>query len=335
MASRSQGGRVMADRPLRTQRSTRRVVQATSPHHVSLQRWADRSFHALLAAAALITAGLIAVIVNLWPLYAHEIIRFCHRSWSTLVAHLPAAGAFALPVGLAVLAGLGVRACLQQLLASRRFIRAIRSRRAPIPPSLQQLSHELGIADRLDVIRDERAYAFCYGLWRPRVCLSTQLLTLLNPEELRALLVHERHHLHRRDPLRKLLTRTLARALGIFPIMDDLARHCQLAQEIAADDAAIRDSGSPLPLAAALLKLWEAAHPTLSPTVVGALSVTEARIAYLLHGQIIPSRLSGSRLIATGMVLLGIALAGLLGGMTMQTFPIGTQECLNAISWLR
>lgn len=336
MVPRLRVGHAVVGHNPRARQTIRRMLHSVKLRRTSPELWADGPFYMLLALAALITASLIAVIVNLWPLYAHEVMNLCLRSWSVLTAHLPAVGALVLPIGFGIMVGLGIWTCLRQMLSTRRFTQAIRDGRDPIPPLLQHLAHDLDIADRIDVIWDERAYAFCYGLWRPRICLSTELLALLDIDELRALLIHERHHLRRRDPLRKLVTQTLVRALSVFPIVDDLAYHCRLTQEVAADDAAVRDSGSPAPLAAALFKLWTANHPSpSSDAAVGAFSITEARIAYLLHGHRALSRSPWPRVVTTWLLIAGIALAGFLGWMVMHEINIGSVECLGTLPWPR
>ena len=75
----------------------------------------------------------------------------------------------------------------------------------------------LGIADRLQVIVTADALAVTHGLVRPRVAVSTGLIEALDASELTAVLVHERHHLRRRDPLRLLIERLLASTRHLRP----------------------------------------------------------------------------------------------------------------------
>ncbi len=52
------------------------------------------------------------------------------------------------------------------------------------------------------VIDDPRVEAFCAGLLRPRVYITSGALAVLDGQGLNAVLAHERRHASRRDPLR-------------------------------------------------------------------------------------------------------------------------------------
>src|SRR2546421_8523116 len=63
------------------------------------------------------------------------------------------------------------------------------------------------------------AFAVTHGLRRPRILLSTGLVEALDAAELTAVLVHERHHLWRWDPLRLLAARLLAGYGWFLPLL--------------------------------------------------------------------------------------------------------------------
>jgi len=79
---------------------------------------------------------------------------------------------------------------------------------------------------------DRRLAAFCAGLLRPRVYVTSQVVRDLDAEELVAVIAHETHHAHRRDPLRLFVVRSLADTMFFLP-----ARYADLA-ELDADQAA-------------------------------------------------------------------------------------------------
>lgn len=107
------------------------------------------------------------------------------------------------------------------------------------------------------VVADSRPQAFCAGILRPRVYVSTGALTVLSASELAAVVEHEAHHAARRDPLRLLIAQVVSDALFFLPAMRQLrARYAALA-ELAADEAAIQRVGGPQPLAAAMLAFGE------------------------------------------------------------------------------
>jgi Zn-dependent protease with chaperone function len=128
-------------------------------------------------------------------------------------------------IGLAA-TGRVVAGGLRELTAARRLRRwlAVHQR------------HELG--DVL-VICDELPRAFCAGLLRPRVYVSTGAVALLDELALRAVVAHERHHARRRDPLRFATGRVIARALFFVPGLAELVRRQQALAELSADESAI------------------------------------------------------------------------------------------------
>jgi Zn-dependent protease with chaperone function len=152
-----------------------------------------------------------------------------------------------------------VRSLLRQLRASRRFLRAL-SIRGPAPGGAV-------------VFDDARPQAFCAGLLRPRVYLSTSAAETLSAQELDAVLAHEAHHARLRDPLRVLIARMLSDALVFLPAVRRLGERYGALAELAADSAAIRGHGTE-PLASALLT-FEAADPA----VVG---IAPERVDHLL-----------------------------------------------------
>ena len=294
------------------------------------------AFYALLALAGAGSLVLGVLVVGLVPLYVHEIMNLCRRSWSVLVAHLPAVGAVIPLLGLVLMFGRGSGALIRQLKDTRRFLTSLPIREDPPPTRLGWLTSELGITDHVDLIPDTRAYSFCYGLLHPRICVTTGLLDLLDDAELRALLLHERHHLRQRDPLRILVSKVLARALNPLPIAKWLARRHRVAQEVMADQAAIADSASDGSLSSALLKLLTTRQDHLHiPAAVGAFSVTEERIARLVYGEQALSESPAGAWVATILIVAGTLLMGYVGlaGMhTLSAFPV---ECANTVALLR
>jgi Zn-dependent protease with chaperone function len=142
-------------------------------------------------------------------------------------------------VGLAAIAK-GARAALNEARSNRRFFGSLAARN----PRRQ---------GGFFVFDDVAVQAFCAGLLRPRVYVSTGALEALSAAELDAVLAHECHHQRRHDPLRVALGRMLTRALFFLPVVSLLhARYCAMA-ELAADSHAISADGVPQALASALL----------------------------------------------------------------------------------
>ncbi|MGI9096991.1 MAG: M56 family metallopeptidase [Solirubrobacteraceae bacterium] len=161
-----------------------------------------------------------------------------------------------LAVAVLMLAG---RSASRQLRASRRFLRTLTiCGRGP---------------EGLVLFEDVRPQAFCAGLLRPRVYLSTGAVRALSAAQLAAVVAHEAHHARLRDPLRVLIARVLSDALFFLPAVRRLAERYSALAELAADGAAVRARGAQ-PLASALLA-FEAADPV----VVG---IAPERVDHLL-----------------------------------------------------
>jgi BlaR1 peptidase M56 len=187
------------------------------------------------AGALLGTLGLassvfvVSRLVETWrvtPAAASDEISIIGERLSYPAANLAAVVVLALAlVGLAVTA-LTVAGAVREVIAARRFARAVNASR----------THRLGDAW---VIPGERPRAFCAGLIRPTVYVSSGAVALLDEAALGAVLAHERHHAHRRDPLRLAAGRVATRALFFVPGLRELVRRQQSLAELSADESAI------------------------------------------------------------------------------------------------
>jgi hypothetical protein len=178
------------------------------------------------------------------------------------------------------------------------------------------------------VVEDERPLAFCAGLLRPRVYVSTGALALLDDTALDAVLAHERHHARRRDPLRLAAGRVLARALFFMPGLGELSARQQSLAELSADESALSadpDRGSAL--ARAMLGFSEA----------GSAGFEAERVDYLL-GDAPSWRFPAALcLVAAGAAILMLAL-GLLaervaaGSATLAPPFLSRQPCVVVLA---
>ncbi len=157
-----------------------------------------------------------------------------------------------------------VSGAVRELQASRRFHRLLAGQH------LEPLHGALLIADA-------QPRAFCAGLVRPRVYLSTGAVAMLDDAALRAVLAHERHHAHRHDPLRLAAGRVLARALFFLPGIGDLVERQQALAELSADESAVNAApANRSALARAMLSFSDA------PASVDGAGIDPARVDYLL-----------------------------------------------------
>ncbi|MFK4760134.1 M56 family metallopeptidase [Microbacterium sp. ZW T5_45] len=206
---------------------------------------------------------------------------------SALLLLLPALGAL-------VATAIGIR----RSLAIRRRTRVL-SREILATARLQIVSEH-----RVLVLDDERPIAFSLPRRSGGVVVSTGLVTVLDADELAAVLTHEQEHVRGKHHLVLSLLDLMTASLRWVPLARDVAHAVPHYLEIAADNAARRQTGTPT-LAGALLKLgspdkvFTAAHvhDTASPVLHAA---GTDRIARLVR----PPRLRPAVLPAAALALL-------------------------------
>ena len=274
---------------------------------------------ALLGATAVLAAAIVAITRISPDLPTDgEFLAACQR----IVPLEPGLGPLlVLPlaaVGLAV-ALRGVRSLWRQVRAQRRFLRALRT---------VEVRGVDGSA--VTVVLGAEPKAFCAGLLRPRIDLSTAALSLLTPNELAAVAAHEAHHRSRRDPLRILAARALADAFFFLPALRQMAqRYGQLA-ELAADEAATEAKGRTA-LASALLRFG--ARSGEAAPVVG---IAPERVEHLLGGaprwQLPLSILAGSLVVLAGLVSLALTTPALIGSESVSLATVVAQSCMVAVT---
>lgn len=290
---------------------------------------AGRAFRASLLIGMLGLASALFVFVRLL-----ESWRVTARSASHDVSILgqalsyPAANVGALVV--IILGALGlvttlvaVSGAVRELAGARRFQRRL-ARQQPRPLRGAR------------VIDDARPQAFCAGLLRPRVYVSTGTLALLGDQELDVVLAHERHHALRRDPLRLATGRVLARALFFLPLLADLVRQQQALAELRADDAAV--AGAPATrsaLASAMLSFADV-HAEGGETDVSA-GVDPARVDHLLGeplGWRFPLAIGLASLAIVALLIAVAVLAGQTasGSATLAPPFLSAQPCVVVLA---
>lgn len=203
-------------------------------------RWATRSPHlAMMLWLVLPVSFLAAVVLAVLAATAPFPVTWPAASLGggrMLLAGPAVPGGRAIAIaGLLVAAGVVLRAagCV-----AGELLRGRRSRRehALLVAAAGRPGHEPGVA-----ILDYRAAAvYCLPGGRHQIVISAGALAALTPEQLRAVLAHERAHLRRRHHLILALSAGLARAFPRVPLLGQARPQLAALAEMAADDAAAR-----------------------------------------------------------------------------------------------
>ena len=191
------------------------------------------------------------------------------------VVHPPHASdqplAWALPLALALIAGLIIARSASKRLTEWRLARA-----------LVAISRPSALGDDIRVLDQPDPLALTVGCRRPTALLSTGLIARITPAALDVVIAHERAHIARRDTWFALLDRFAASLLP-RPVAAPLLERITLAREQACDAAAAVAAGGPLRVAQALTEVARLGMATPEAGVSVASGALEARIRHLLE----------------------------------------------------
>ena len=174
-----------------------------------------------------------------------------------------------------VMLGLGGAAGL--FVALSVIWRAERHRR--VAGLLQRVAEPAVLGDVSVGIVDGIGPACVAGLRIPRIYCASDLATMLDPEELRAVLLHERHHQIEHTPSRLILLDGVGWPLGRSAVGRRWIARTRAQLEIAADRYALAAGATRADLASALLKLGDEMAPS---SLAGYAASSELRLRALL-----------------------------------------------------
>jgi len=106
-------------------------------------------------------------------------------------------------------------------------------------------------------IKESRPVVFCFGLWRPRTCISSGLVKILRTDELEAVLLHEHHHMVSREPMKLFVIKYSQNILFFLPGLKTLIRKYFTFSELAADELATDNFKNRSKLSRAIFKISE------------------------------------------------------------------------------
>jgi Zn-dependent protease with chaperone function len=78
-------------------------------------------------------------------------------------------------------------------LKTSRFRKKLKT--AKIPSLIQKLSLKHNLQEKIKVIIDKRPFAFCLGLFHPKIFISTGMIKIMKKSEVEMILLHEKYHL--------------------------------------------------------------------------------------------------------------------------------------------
>lgn len=214
-----------------------------------LAAWVAAMFSVLVstvAALGLLTRAAIAG----WPAFAKSVCESVSAGTCAPAVYRSAA----YEIGLAIAVFLGG---LAMILLGWRYGRSLRRssiRTRAHAEAARITGHPVAGGTAAFVLDATRPAVYCVPGRPPTIVLTTGALELLDPQQLAAVLEHERAHLTRRHHLLLAVTRSLAAVAPVVPLFACGAGEVARLAEMHADDVAARRGGR-RPLLAALLAM--------------------------------------------------------------------------------
>lgn len=245
---------------------------------------ANKAFYILLSSFSLALIGLSVLLVKSLPLTLAQAIYFCQKTLSDSTI-LPSLLPFLLVISTIGILIVGVLTFGIQIVKTRRYLKKNMGKRVVTPKIVQRLGKKLNLEGKIDVIKDINQFSFCYGIIKPRICLSTGLIKKLNSNELQAVILHESYHLRNFDPLKIVISKVAAQMFFFIPTLRDIQKYYALSKEIEADKVATQ-TDSRKSLLSALSKLITIDTPQYAG-VAGLANIDslEKRIKFLAGAQ--------------------------------------------------
>ncbi|MCM3440185.1 M56 family metallopeptidase [Metabacillus halosaccharovorans] len=105
------------------------------------------------------------------------------------------------------------------------------------------------------VIQNQEPVAYTVGFIRPIIIISTNLIELLDKNELEAVIHHETAHQKYNDPFKVFLLQLISEVMWYIPIAKWCYENYKIMVELVADEYAVKCMGSEVGLGSALIKL--------------------------------------------------------------------------------
>lgn len=241
----------------------------------ALQRLNKINLGLLLFFAAAAVILFTALLTKVLLLYGTKAVDFCQQIITNAFTMLQPP--FSLPsiltVVLIVSVLTGFLSFAVQIIKTKRLVNSLLYKRLKLPGNLKKVARHLNLQSKIYLVDNGNMFSFCGGILRPKIIISSSLVSNLTSEELESVLLHEKSHLQNFDPLKVIAGKTIASTFFFLPVFSELHKNIIASNELMADRFAIDYQNGSKFLKSALRKILAA--PMVNLATVPALANTD------------------------------------------------------------
>ncbi len=218
-------------------------------------------------------------------------------------------GLFILAVGLLTAILSFIVKSVRIYLKTNRFIKKYTAKKNLASEKLNHIAQQINLTGKVMEIQTNEPTVFCYGFINPRICISSAVVNSLSHNELKAVLLHEQHHLKVYEPIKLFLIKIISNALFFIPGIKNLTKQYAVFSELAADETATDNFKNKAPLAQALNKILAQKENALiqKGLAISFFSqIIEERVNRLVDNNYIPSVKFGFFKLFSSIAVLGV-----------------------------
>lgn len=141
----------------------------------------------------------------------------------------------------------------KQFLLERKWYKYVQANRH-VPLSTQLNRKYKHLDQEIIVIEQNSMLAVTSGFIRPKIIISSEIISDFTEREVSAIILHEYCHCRNYDPLRMLIIKIMTDSFPFIPILKQFTHYINVWVELEADNFAVQYMKSPVDLASVLLK---------------------------------------------------------------------------------
>ncbi len=135
--------------------------------------------------------------------------------------------------------------------------RSLQFRHSRLSKKLKTVTDKISLTEGVIELKNNDLNVFCYGLFKPSICISSEFVAVLSDRELEAVLLHEQQHILSHDPLRFYIIKIISSMFFFVPFLTHFSKKFFALSEMAADDWAVKNMGEKVSLARVVYKTLE------------------------------------------------------------------------------